>query len=98
MRPRPAWLTSASRTARGRDLQATFDFLGFTHVRSRSGKGHWVVRQITAKQRFAQGLKAVKMCGRRHRHATLKDQRERLAGVIQGHCYYYGRTGNGKRL
>jgi hypothetical protein len=37
----------------------TFDFLGFTHVWSKSLKGKDVVRQITAKDRYARALAAV---------------------------------------
>ena len=37
----------------------TFDFLGFTHVWGRSLKGKNVVRQVTAKGRFARALSAV---------------------------------------
>ncbi len=37
----------------------TFDFLGFTHVWGRSMQGKDVVRQITAKGRFARALKSV---------------------------------------
>ncbi len=84
--------------ADGQAPQATFDFLGFTHLWGRSRKGYWVVRQVTAKKRFARGLKAVSEWCKRHRHAPLEDQRERLASVIRGHCKYYGVTGNGKRF
>ena len=88
-RPQDAW---------GQDPQATFDFLGFTHVWGRSRNGYWVVRQFTAKKRCARGPKAVSEWCKRHRYAPLEDQLERLASVIRGHCNYYGLTRNGKRL
>ena len=76
----------------------TFDFLGFTHVWGRSMKGKDVVRQITAKGRFARALKSVHDWCKRNRHLPIAAQQEHLARVIRGHCAYYGLTGNGKRL
>ncbi len=86
------------RGAGGQESPASFDFLGFTHVWGRSRRGYWVVRQITSKQRFARGLRAVQEWCKRHRHAPLAEQQKRLASAIRGHCNYYGLTGNGKRL
>ncbi len=81
------------------DLRSiTFDFLGFTHMWVRSRRGYLVLRQTTAKDRFARALRAVRDWCRRHRHAPLPAQREHLASVIRGHCAYYGRTGNSARL
>ena len=82
------WMASAT----------TFDFLGFTHVWGRSMQGKDVVRQITAKGRFARALKSVHEWCKRNRHLPIEAQRDYLARAIRGHCAYYGRTGNGKRL
>ena len=82
------WMASAT----------TFDFLGFTHVWGRSMQGKDVVRQITAKGRFARALKSVHQWCKRYRHLPVKAQQDYLARVIRGHCAYYGLTGNGKRL
>ena len=82
------WMASAT----------TFDFLGFTHVWGRSMQGKDIVRQITAKGRFARALKSVHERCKRYRHLPIAVQREHLAKVIRGHCAYYGLTGNGKRL
>ena len=82
----------------GHDADMTFDFLGFTHVWGRSRRGKTVVRQITAKSRFARAVKAVHDWCKRNRHMPIQQQRARLARVIRGHCNYYGLTGNGKRL
>ncbi len=76
----------------------TFDFLGFTHVWGRSRRGKDVVRQITAKGRFARALKSVHDWCKRHRHLPVEAQRDHLALMIRGHCAYYGLGGNGKRL
>ena len=77
---------------------ASFDFLGFTHVWGTSRKGNRVVRQVTAKSRFARAVKSVHDWCKANRHRPLKDQHAYLSRVIKGHCAYYGRTGNSKRL
>ncbi len=82
----------------GHDAAATFDFLGFTHVWGRSRRGKTVVRQLTAKSRFARAVKAVHDWCKRNRHMPIQQQRAHLARVIRGHCNYYGLTGNSKRL
>ena len=82
------WMASAT----------TFDFLGFTHVWGRSMQGKDVVRQITAKGRFARALKSVHDWCKSNRHLPIEAQHDHLARAIRGHCAYYGLTGNGKRL
>ena len=82
------WMASAT----------TFDFLGFTHVWGRSLRGKDIVRQITAKGRFARALKSVHEWCKRNRHLPVEAQHGYLGRAIRGHCAYYGRTGNGKRL
>ena len=76
----------------------TFDFLGFTHVWGKSRRGYNIVRQVTAKGRFARAVKAVGAWCRKHRHLPIAVQQKYLARVIRGHCAYYGLTGNSKRL
>ena len=77
---------------------ATFDFLGFTHVWGKSLKGKDVVRQITAKDRYARALASVTEWCRKNLHLPFRDQHAHLSRMIRGHCAYYGRTGNSKRL
>lgn len=76
----------------------TFDFLGFTHVWAKSRKGKNVVRQVTAKRRFARAVKAVMEWCRTNRHRPLADQHAHLSAMMRGHFAYYGITGNGRRL
>ena len=83
---------------RGRGQGAAFDFLGFTHYWVRSRKGYPVVRQTTAKSRFARATRAVYDWCRRHRHDAVHKQREYLASVLRGHGNYYGLRGNSVRL
>ena len=61
-------------------------------------QGKDVVRQITAKDRFARALKSVHDWCKSNRHLPIEAQHDYLARAIRGHCAYYGRTGNGKRL
>ena len=75
-----------------------FDFLGFTHVWGRSRKGKDMVRQITAKSRFARALAAVSDWCRNHRHLPLRAQHRHLSSIMRGHFAYYGVGGNIRRL
>jgi len=65
-------------------------------VKSRKGKN--VVRQTTAKSRFARALTAVKDWCRNNRHRPMREQHARLSAVLVGHCAYYSITGNSRRL
>ena len=76
----------------------SFDFLGFTHSWGKSRKGKNVVRQTTAKSRFARSLAAVKEWCRTNRHRPAREQHAWLSAVINGHYAYYGITGNHRRL
>jgi RNA-directed DNA polymerase len=75
-----------------------FDFLGFTHSWVKSLKGNDVVRQTTAKNRFARALLAVKDWCRTNRHRPMLEQHARLSAKLEGHYAYYGITGNIRRL
>lgn len=76
----------------------TFDFLGFTHVWGKSRRGNSVVRQVTAKSRYARAIASVTDWCRHHRHWTIPEQHARLAAMLRGHYAYYGISGNGRRL
>jgi RNA-directed DNA polymerase len=75
-----------------------FDFLGFTHAWVKSRKGKNIVRQTTAKSRFARALLAVKDWCRANRHRPIPEQVARLSAKLVGHFAYYGITGNIARL
>lgn len=77
---------------------ATFNFLGFTHIWGTSRKGNRVVRQVTAKDRYARSLKAIWRWCKTYWYLPLKRQHEHLVRVMRGHYAYYGITGNAKRL
>ena len=76
----------------------TFDFLGLTHVWGRSRNGKDMVRQVTAKSRFARAVAAVSDWCRHHRHWSSRDQHRRLSSMMRGHFAYYGVGGNSRRL
>ena len=82
----------------GSGQRRSFDFLGFTLYWGRSRKGHRVVRRKTAKDRLSRALRTVEAWCRRHRHAPVLWQHERLSLKLRGHYAYYGMTGNGRSL
>jgi len=76
----------------------SFNFLGFTHVWGTSRRGKPVVRQVTAKDRYARALKAIRAWCFAHMHLSLTVQHRRLARAMAGHDAYYGITGNIRRI
>jgi len=78
----------------GDDGPGTFDLLGFTHFWAVSRKGHWVVKQKTAKDRFSRALRRLREWCRWHRHDPLKTQHLTLTKKLKGHYAYYGITSN----
>ena len=76
----------------------TFDFLGFTHYWALSRRGNWVVKRKTAADRFRRSVRSVSDWCRTHRHLRVKEQRRHLASKLNGHCQYYGITGNSRAL
>jgi RNA-directed DNA polymerase len=80
--------------ARDDDDNHTFDFLGFTHVWSRTKNGGFAVKRRTAKDRLRRAIRALHRCCRSMRHAPLKEQCESLGRRLRGHYGYYGLRGN----
>ncbi len=78
--------------------EESFTFLGFTHHWGRSRKGAWVVKRRTATKRLARAVKTVAEWCRTNRHQPLAEQHQKLGRKIQGHCAYYGITGNSRLL
>ena len=76
----------------------SFTFLGFTHAWGKSRAGKNVVRQVTAKSRYARALAAVTDWCRSNRHQAIRDQHAHLTMMMRGHYAYYGISGNIKRL
>jgi RNA-directed DNA polymerase len=82
----------------GDESPGSFDFLGFTFCWGKSRRGKNVVRQKTAKDRFARALKRIADWCRQHRHDAIGAQHQDLSRKLNGHYGYYGVTGNGRRL
>jgi RNA-directed DNA polymerase len=57
-----------------------------------------MVRQVTAKSRFARAVAAVSDWCRENRHWSLRDQHRHLSSMMRGHFAYYGVGGNIRRL
>jgi len=92
--PRPP--TSANR---GGVPPESFDFLGFTHLWSRSKAGHWVVKRKTAGSRFRRAVGTIAAWCRLNRHVSLGEQYQALWRKLRGHFQYYGGViGNGRLL
>jgi RNA-directed DNA polymerase len=79
-------------------LATSFTFLGFIHMWGKSRRGAAVVRQLTAKDRFARAVAAINEQCRRMRHEPLPDQHRSLCLKLQGHIAYFGITGNYRRV
>jgi RNA-directed DNA polymerase len=81
------------------DVDGTsFDFLGLTHFWGKSRNGRPIVRQVTAKSRYARALAAVTEWCRENRHQPIPEQQAHLAAMMRGHFAYYGIAGNVRRL
>jgi RNA-directed DNA polymerase len=67
----------------------TFDFLGFTHICSKTVDGRFQLRRKTVSKRMRTKLREVKQELRRRWHLSIKVQGEWLAAVVRGHFAYY---------
>jgi len=67
-------------------------------VWGKSRKGKNVVRQVTAKKRYARALAAVTDWCRTHRHLSIPEQHAQLVAKMRGHYAYYGKSGNFRRV
>ena len=76
----------------------SFTFLGFTHIWGKSLAGKNVVRQVTAKSRYARALAAVTTWCRINRHQSIPDQHAHLIAMMRGHYAYFGISGNSRRI
>ena len=59
----------------------SFTFLGFAHVWGKSRLGRNVVRQVTAKNRYARALAAITAWCRVNRHQSIPDQHAHLTAM-----------------
>ncbi|MCK7476987.1 MAG: group II intron reverse transcriptase/maturase [Candidatus Moduliflexus flocculans] len=89
----------ANRARRGEGKPETFDFLGFTHICSRTRKGdYFTIRRKTDAKRLRAKIKEVRQEIMRKRHEPVPEQGQWLRSVVQGHLNYFAVPGNKKAL
>lgn len=86
------------RKERGEGKPETFDFLGFTHICSKSRMGKFTVLRKTSAKKLRNKLAELKKTIRERLHWSIPDLGRWLKSVINGHCRYYGVPWNGKSL
>jgi len=86
------------RKERGEGKPDTFDFLGFTHICSKSRRGKFTVLRKTSAKKLRNKLAELKKTMRERLHWSIPDLGKWLKSVIIGHCRYYGVPWNGKSI
>ena len=76
----------------------TFDFLGFTHICTRSRRGKFTIHVRTMRKRLRRSLKRAAAWCQRHRHQPVAEQWTALNARLRGHYQYYGRSTNFRSL
>jgi len=77
------------RRGRGDGKPETFNFLGFTHMCSKTRKGRYTVLRQTMRRRWQAKLREVKAELRRRLHRPIPVQGASLRSVAVGHTRYY---------
>ena len=89
----------ANRTERGEGKPETFDFLGFTHICSRTWKDNrFTIRRKTIAKRLRAKLKGVREEIMRKRHEPVPVLGKWLRSVVRGHLNYFAVPGNKKAI
>jgi RNA-directed DNA polymerase len=83
---------------RGAGRPETFDFLGFTHICSKTRKGKFTVKRITSRKKLKAKRQAVKKWLKENMHMKVKELVKRLNAKLTGHYRYYGVNENIKQL
>ena len=86
------------RKTRGQGKPETFNFLGFTHICSKTQAGEFLLMRQTASERTSRKLQEVKAELRWRRHHSISEQGKWLQSVIRGHFAYYAVPTNGQPL
>jgi len=84
----------SNRKRRGEGKPETFDFLGFTHISGKSGKGSYAVRRMTVRKRMRKKLLEIKQQLRLRMHDPVPQTGAWLRSVVQGYFNYYAVPGN----
>jgi RNA-directed DNA polymerase len=89
----------ANRANRGEGKAETFDFLGFTHICSRTWKNNrFTIHRRTIAKRLRAKLKEVRKELIHRRHEPVPVLGKWLRSVVQGHLNYFAVPGNIKAL
>jgi RNA-directed DNA polymerase len=89
----------ANRAERGEGRPETFDFLGFTHICSRTLKGNrFTIHRTTIAKRLRAKLKEVRDEIMRRRHESVPVLGKWLRSVVRGHLNYFAVPGNKKAI
>ena len=86
------------RKRRGERKPETFDFLGFTHICSRTKGGRFMVRRKTQRKKMLAKLESLKRDLRRRMHGPVEKVGAWLRSVLRGYYNYYAVPGNSKTL
>ena len=86
------------RNERGAGKPETFNFLGFTHICSRSRLGNYMVLRKTEAGRVRRKLHEIKESLRTRMHLKIAEVGKWLNTVLAGHYRYYGVPWNGRSL
>lgn len=78
------------RAKRGEGKPETFNFLGFTHICSKTRQGRFCVLRKTMTKKVRAKLKALKEELRRRLHGRVADTGRWLGAVLAGYYQYYG--------
>jgi RNA-directed DNA polymerase len=87
-----------TRSTRGVGKPETFNFLGFTHICSRSRRGFFQLKRTTRRDRMRAKLKTLKDELRRRMHEPIPEQGRWLAHVVRGYFAYHAVPTNFRRL
>ncbi len=83
---------------KGRRVNGTFDFLGFTFYWDKGWKGYWVIKKRTARKRLNRFLKMTWNWCKENRHEPIQEQHKTLCSKLRGFYQYFGVRSNYKVL
>jgi RNA-directed DNA polymerase len=86
------------RKSRGLGKPETFNFLGFTHICSRSRRGAFQLKRQTRRDRMRARLRAIKEELKRRMHEPIPIQGKWLGQVVRGYFAYHAVPTNSKCL
>jgi len=89
---------ASNRNERGEGKPETFNFLGFTHICSKTLNGRFCVLRITMAKKVQAKLAALTIELRKRMHHAIPDVGAWLRAVLVGHYRYYGVPRNYRAL